>query len=278
MLKTIGISEIIIQSVADTKARYAVYPTKMEGYKKNQRGMLETALEAADTAGIKVQIGLGQNADWWSIHVHEQDWLEHEAEVNSVMAAEILTKYGGHPSFAGWYIPYEFHPLMALSHAQQLKLNHFYQTIAGCIKLFSDKPIMIAPYYNARVSGNVTLSLWVKIVCCVFKNTGIDILALQDSIGAGFNTLDDLDELFAFTGKAAKKIGLTLYAVTETFEKTGEEIISAPQSRIAEQLSRESAYVRHFVAFSIDHYQNANEAGQINLFEDYRRYTQSLKD
>ncbi|KUO75003.1 MAG: hypothetical protein APF81_12140 [Desulfosporosinus sp. BRH_c37] len=272
MLQKIGINEIILQSIADTKLHYAVYPTKMEGYSSNSIDMLETALSAADSVGMNVRIGLGINDDWWSIDAYNQEWLDHETEINTVIVTEILTMYCRHRAFTGWYIPYEFHPLMALGNTQQLNLNRFFLKIAGAIKLNSTDTIMIAPFYNARLSEPVTLTLWAKIIRNVFKDTGIDIIALQDSIGVGFNSLEDLDEIYAYTKKASDEIGLILYAITETLEESGGENLPAPQPRISEQLSRESAYVRKFVAFSINHYQNGNEPTQVNNYEDYYRY------
>jgi len=272
MLQKIGINEIILQSIADTKLHYAVYPTKMEGYSSNDTDMVKAALLAADSVGMKVRIGLGFNDDWWSINSHLQRWLEEEAEINTVIVTEIIAMYGEHRALAGWYIPYEFHPLIALDYSQQANLNQFFRKIAETIKLYSTETIMIAPYYNARLSGPLTLALWSNIFCHVFQNTGIDIIALQDSIGAGYNTLEDLDEIFASTQQAAEEIGLILYAVTETFEEAAKEKLPAPHRRILKQLSRESAYVQKFIAFSVNHYQNGNELTQINNYEDYYGY------
>lgn len=50
------------------------------------------------------------NDDWWSIKANLQVWLDHEAEVNSVIITEIITMYAEHRALAGWYIPYEFYP------------------------------------------------------------------------------------------------------------------------------------------------------------------------
>ncbi|MDP4160065.1 MAG: DUF4434 domain-containing protein [Bacillota bacterium] len=272
MLQKIGINEIILQSIADTKSHYAVYPTKMEGYSSNGIDMVEMALSAADSVGMNVRIGLGFNKDWWSMDAHELGWLDYEAEVNSAIGTEIFKMYGKHQALAGWYIPHEFHPLMAVSHDQQVNLNRFFRKIANTIKMNSSKTIMIAPFYNARLSGPITLALWSNSIRHVFKDTGIDILALQDSIGAGFNTLDDLDEIYAYTKKATEEIGLTLYAVTETFREAARENMPASNRRILKQLFKTSAYVHSFVAFSIAHYQNGNVPAQVKNYEKYYKY------
>jgi hypothetical protein len=277
MLQKIGISEIILQTIADTKSHFTVYPTKIAGYTSNDIDMVARVLVAADRVGMKVRVGLGLNDEWWSVNSRDEEWLNHEAEANSEIATEIITRYDGHQSFVGWYIPHEFNPLIALNPYESFDLNQFYKKIAGTIKSKSARTIMVAPFYNARVSGPVSLTLWSNLVENTFKNTGIDIFALQDSIGAGFNTLDDLDEVYAYTKQAIDKIGLILYAVTETFDKTSDVFKPAQQDRIQEQMLRVSDYVSQFVAFSIDHYQNGNDPAQVKGYEDYSCYCLNLK-
>ncbi|AFQ43234.1 DUF4434 domain-containing protein [Desulfosporosinus meridiei] len=274
MLQKIGIKEVILQNIADTKSQYAVYPTKMEGYTCNSIDMVETALSAADSIGMYVRIGLGYSKDWWSNDIYEHAWLEDEAEVNKQIVIEIVKMYGGHKALKGWYIPYEFHPLTALSIVQQADLNRFFKEIANTIKANSAQDIMVAPYYKAQLTWNITLASWAYSVHHILYDTGIDILALQDSIGAGFNSLNHLDEIYAYTRKATDEIGMTLFAVTETFEVNETEYLPAQQHRISEQLARESAYVRGFVAFSINHYQNPQEAAQATGYKDYYNYYQ----
>ncbi len=274
MLQKIGIDEIIIQSIADTKSGYAVYPTKMEGYTCNTIDMVGIALEAADIVGMNVRIGLGFNSDWWVKNASDPEWLNYEASVNKEIALEIMSMYGGHRSLAGWYIPYEFHQLTALGEVHQADLNRFLQQIASAIKLNSNKNIMIAPFYNSLQSWQGPSASWSTIIYHILNNTGIDIVALQDSIGVGFNTLDHLDEIYRYTKKAADAAGIILYAVTETFDATliGTGKKPAPISRINIQLAQEAPYVQRFVAFSIDHYQNGNEPSQVNGYEEYELY------
>ena len=82
MLKDIGINEIILQTIADTGVKYAVYPTKITGYTCNNIDMIGTVLSAADSLGMKVRIGLGFNNEWWTKNASSQDWLNTEASIN----------------------------------------------------------------------------------------------------------------------------------------------------------------------------------------------------
>ena len=72
MLKNIGINEIILQTIADTRVKYAVYPTKIPGYTCNDIDMVGTVLSAADSLGMKVRIGLGFNSEWWIMNAFSQ--------------------------------------------------------------------------------------------------------------------------------------------------------------------------------------------------------------
>jgi hypothetical protein len=131
---------------------------------------------------------------------------------------------------------------------------------------------MIAPFYNSNYSSSYSLSEWTATVQTALKDTGIDIVALQDSVGAGYNDLSQIADVFSYTKKATDSLGMKLYADTETFTSTSSGNVSAPQSRISSQLSDEKSYVQGFVAFSIDHYQNNNVSTQISYYNDYYNY------
>lgn len=272
VLQNIGISEIILGNVADTRVKYAVYPTKITGYTCNDIDMIETALQAADSLGMKVRIGLGFNNRWWIMNAFNQRWLNSEAEINKTIVKEITEMYVNHNSFDGWYIPYEYYQLTALTKTQQSNLNNFLKQITFEIKSNSHKNIMIAPFYHGKLSLITSLPAWSKMNENILKGTGIDIVALQDSIGAGFNKMALLDSLYSYTKKATDTLGIELYADTETFAVESSKYVSASQVRISEQLFTEKKYVKRFVAFSINHYQNINISGQESNYNDYYNY------
>lgn len=272
MLQNIGISEIILQSVADTRIKYAVYPTKITGYTCNDIDMVETVLQAANSLGMKVRIGLGFNNRWWIMNAFNQRWLNSEAEINKSIAREITEMYGNYNSFNGWYIPYEYYQLTAPTKTQQSNLNGFLKQITFEIKSNSSKNIMISPFYYGKLSLLTSLPTWSKMNENILKGTEIDIVALQDSIGAGFNKMSLLNSVYSYTKKATDTLGIELYADTETFAVESSKFVPGLQARILEQLSIERNYVKGFVAFSINHYQNKNIAEQESNYNDYYSY------
>jgi hypothetical protein len=273
MLQKIGINEIILQDLVNTKTLYATYFTSLPGYTHNDVDMLANVLTVADRVGMNVRVGLGFNADWWNKNAADNIWLNSEASKNKSIFNEILQNYGTHPSLTGWYIPYEFSQLTATSATTKSNLNGFLKQIANEIKLKdSSRSIMISPFYNSKYSLFYSLSGWTTTLQTVLKDTKIDIVALQDSVGAGNNTLTQIPNMFSYTKKATDALGIKLYANAETFTSTSGKYSSAPQSRISSQLSQEKAYVQGFVAFSIDHYQNSNEPSQVSYYNDYYNY------
>lgn len=277
MLHNTGINEIILQDIADTKAMYAAYPTQIPGYTFNDVDMVGNALTAADSLNMKVRIGLGFNGDWWKVNASNMNWLNVEASKNKLIVDEIVDVYGTHPSLGGWYIPYEFSQLSARSTICQINLNNFYKQIAAEIHLKSTLNIMIAPFYNSKYSYLVSLSGWTKMLKNILNGTGIHIVALQDSVGAGYNTLPQAKYLFKYTKTATDAMGMTLYADNETYTSRSSGNVTATQSDIQGRISAAAPYVQGFIAFSIDHYQNKNETSQVSNYNDYYNYYLTYK-
>lgn len=273
MLKDVGIDEIIIQSVVDTKEKYAFYPTKIDGYTFSENDMVMMALNAAIEVNMKVRVGLAESDDWWYRGWYDFQWLSHEIETNKKIIKEIYDNYSDHDAFGGWYIPYEFSEFFATTKLQQYNLNFFYKNIADEIKnRNSDTNILIAPFYYSNKYKIGCMKRWRKIVENVLENTNIDIVALQDSVGAGFNKINDLGSLFFYTKQATDSLGMKLYADTETFTATKNQNISAPNDNIIKQITEEIEYVEGFISFSINHYQNKNIESQSENYNNYLNY------
>jgi hypothetical protein len=272
MLNNIGVEELILQTIADTKNKFTVYQTEMDGYTSNDMDMVETVLSAADSVGIRVRIGLGFSEDWWSKNAADRDWLMSEAGENKNIFNEIITKYGKHPSLGGWYIPHEFCQLTAVTEGHQANLNSFLKEISREIKSRSDRDIMISPFYNSKFSWVMSPKGWSQMVENALRDTEIDILALQDGIGVRHNSLTQLDNLLAFTKLSTDKLGIRLYGNVETFDSTRDGNVPASEQRISNQLLIQKPYVEQFIAFSLNHFQNRNEITQVDNYEEYLGY------
>lgn len=273
MLKKLGINEIILQTIADTKAKYAVYPTGLPGYSHNDVDMLENVLSEADLLSMKVRVGVGFNDEWWDKRGTDLEWLKNEVAENKKIIDEVVKMYGKHSSLRGWYIPYEFCQLTAVTPKQQSYLNSFFKETALEMKQRTPKKdIMISPFYYGKLSLDILLPAWSSMIYNILNGTGINIMALQDSVGVGYNSIDKLGDLFFYTKKGTDKAGIRLYSVTETFSTTSSGNVPVSQHEISEQMSKAMPYVEGFAAFSIDHFQNANEPAQLDYYKAYYDY------
>lgn len=257
MLHSGGVNEIILQNVIDIKEKESYYKTNLYGYKSTENDIISLALEAAKMVGIKVRIGLGENSDWWVRGVIDENWLVREAVENKLIFNEIYELYGQHEALGGWYIPYEFSGHFVVAKKQRNNLNTFLKDISNEIRNKSDLDIMISPYYNFKLSGRQSLQDWSNAIQEVFKDTKIDIVALQDSIGVQYNNLNNVRELFYYTKQATDELNIKLYSDVETFEKEGSGYISVGEEQIERQMRSVRPYVEGYVAFSINHYQNS---------------------
>lgn len=256
MLKEKQIDGIILQSVFDTMHKECFYETDNTSFKKNSVDMIQNCLDAAKETNSKVRIGLGESKLWWTLGTLNKHWILKETDINKTLFNEIFEKYGHSEAISGWYIPYELSDYFIVTKRQRKNINKFFREISENIKKKSNLSIMISPYFNIRGPRILTIKAWEKALEKTLDGCNIDILALQDSIGAGFNTLKNIEKLFLHTKKATDNLNITLYADTETFKKRRGMLISASQEEFLERANIIRNYVKGHVAFSINHYQN----------------------
>lgn len=277
MLKDVGINEVIIQNTVDIAPEkiFASYKTAIPRFSSNAVDLIENALTAADAIGVKVRVGTGDNEDWWKKGASDSVWLANEANTNKQIVDEITAKYAFHPSFNGWYLSYEISNISAITQKEQSNLNTFFKSIASEMKAKTpEKTVMVSPFYNSQLEVEGSLTNWTVTLKNVFIGTGVDILALQDSVGANYNTVSQLPSIFAATKEGTDAAGLRLYANTETYTSTSTGNIPASQNQIVLQMEAAKPYVTGFTAFSINHYQGkfCDDPAKAAGYEAYKSY------
>lgn len=276
MLKKAGVNEVILQSIVDTEKKYAVYHTELKGYEVCENDMLLNVLEAANIVGIKVRIGLGDNSEWWIKGIYSEAWLGEESKINIEIFNEVFDMYGDHKALSGWYIPYEFSQPFVVTQVQCNNLNKFYKSISKEIKNRSKLDIMISPYYNFNKYCIVPLDKWAKNLEIVLEDTGVDIVALQDSMGVKYNNITNVGVVFIYTKKATDILGIKLFADTETFTTIDNENVPVTQNEIMRRIESVRPYVQGYVSFSMNHFQNKNVKDQEKNYNDYKNYYNSI--
>lgn len=242
----------ILQWTADTKANTTVYPSGLGSpyTQSTKTDVVGRVLTAADNR-INEYLGLQINDDWWAKYANDPGWLNAQATAATNLAADLNAKYGTHPSFAGWYLSFEVDNWNFTTQASWTAMANFYSTVAGYLHtLTPGKPVVISPFFNT--AGGQTSSQWTTMWQYILANAPIDVIALQDGIGAGHAQTSQLAEWFGAT-KAAIPTGSStqLWADAETFTP---DFNPLGIGTVVADLKAEAPYVTRFWSFSYDHY------------------------
>ncbi len=243
----------VLQWTADTKNNTTVYPSGLSGYTQNtSTDVVGRLLTAADTAGVTEYLGLQTNDDWWTNYANNTTWLSSEATKANALADDLYSKYGTHTSFTGWYLPFEVDNWNFTSSTTWSNMATFYTTIANHLHtLTPSKPVIISPFYNT--SGGQTSSQWTTMWTSILGSAPIDVIALQDGVGAGHATTAQLSTWFSATKSAitAGRPATQLWADSETFNP---DFTPLSITHVVADLNAVAPYVTKTLSFSYDHY------------------------
>jgi len=263
------LDQMLIQWTADSKEKTTVFPSTLAGYTQNtQHDVVERALQTADACGAQVYLGLQVNDDWWTNYIDDASWLQNEATTANALADDIWQRYQYHPSFAGWYLPFEVDNVETSS-PQWDNLVAFYRTVGNHLhKLAPGKPVVISPFYNT--GEGLTPSQWQTMWEYVLQRSPIDILVLQDGVGAGHATKSQLPEWFSAVGNAIEHSRpiMQFWADTETYTQG---YATMPIHSIVNDMRAVQPYVTNYVSFSFNHYLSPQQVNPL-YYETYMDY------
>ena len=173
----------------------------------------DAILDYADSHGMKVYVGLWMQELGFGEVAGDVPQLERflkEAERKSTAAAELTWNlYHRHPSFQGWYIPYElwnfpFGQDRNRNRKQELLRQFLSRVVAKCKELNGrkeadgkgvDRPVAVSAFFNPWFDrGEAGPDVATNTFTSVLTGSGLDTLILQDSVGAkclGAERLDD---------------------------------------------------------------------------------------
>ncbi|MFC4015117.1 DUF4434 domain-containing protein [Nonomuraea purpurea] len=262
--------QLVLQWTADSRAKETVYPTSMAGWTQGtETDVVEKALAAADSAGMQVYLGLQVNDDWWNKYADDTAWLDNEATVANRIADELWTKYRGHQSLTGWYLSFEVDNWNFGEAADQAAMAAFYKKVADHLHTLSPgKPVVISPFFNT--AGGLTTAQWQSMWTTILATSPIDVIALQDGVGAGHATTGRLAAWFAATKNAinAARPTTKLWADTETFTP---DFTPMATKDIVADMRAVQPYVSGYWSFSYDHYQSPLQVAAVHdaAYRDY---------
>ncbi|MGV9385461.1 DUF4434 domain-containing protein [Nonomuraea sp. NPDC003707] len=261
-------SQLVLQWTADSKAGTAVYPSALYG-QSTTTDVVGAALSTADRAGMTVYLGLQVNDDWWNTYANDPAWLDNEATIANNLADDLWAKYRTHASLAGWYLSFEVDNWNFTTTASQNAMAAFYKKVADHLHALSPgKPVVISPFFNT--AGGLTTAQWQSMWTTILATSPIDVIALQDGVGAGHATAGQLAAWFAATKNAitAARPATQLWADSETFNLDFQPM---PIKGVVDDLQAVQPYVSSYWSFSYDHYQSPLQVAPIydRTYRDY---------
>lgn len=263
------LDQMVIQWTADSKEKTTIYPSGLVGYTQNtQHDVVQRALDAADAGGAQVYLGLQINDDWWTNYITDKPWLENEAKVANALADDLWNRYGGHESLTGWYLGFEVDNI-ASTQAEWDNLIAFYRTVGNHLhRLTPGKPVVIAPFFDT--TADLSPSQWQAMWEYVLKRSPIDVLALQDGVGAGHATRAELPAWFSAVGNAIQnsRPRIQFWADTETFASGYQP---RPIRSTVNDMCAVEPYVSSYLSFSFNHYMSPQQVNPL-YFETYLGY------
>ena len=244
-MASIGMKYVVLMASA------MVYPDSCEAYfetdiypmaKMSAADPMEAMFRAADRHGMKIFVGAGFYGFW-------QDTLRNMTDPEVTRRAframeQLYARYGGHPSFYGWYLPDELGICPYYPH-DFIRYTNLY---TGYGKSFDPSlQVLIAPY------GTNMLKADDRFVCQLEK-LDCDIIAYQDEVGVRKSTPHETPAYYEALRKAHDKAGrAALWADMEVFEFEGEvyhsALIPAAMDRIDRQLRSISPYVDEILMY-----------------------------
>lgn len=216
-----------------------------------------TILDLAHRRGMKFIFGLRYDGRWWR-EWGSAEYLREEAKQSASLAREVHRRYGKHPAFAGFYIPYELWD-GSFTEAQTESLCELLQAIgSACRQIAPGKLVLLAPFFAGLLPPERFEQLWTSLL----QGKSVDVVALQDGVGArGWDEQIEqrVPPYFAAMQRACKQRGVRLWCDLECFRLTNNNpsrpaFAPASAERIVRQLKAVSPYVERIVTFDFYHY------------------------
>lgn len=234
--------------------------------------MPELFLGLADERGLAFYFGLYDSGYYW----HRHDW-QTEVALNREFAREAWDRYGGHPSFRGWYLPHE----TADTSARIIDIN---TALAEHVRTIADLPVLISPYWHGRVddgepadqrgrlpalSVDEHVTQWDEIFTR-FRGL-VSHCAFQD----GTTYEAGLPEFWRAAHEAADRHGIELWSNVETFDR--DMPINFPPiewRKLVNKLQAAEPHVSKAITFEFSHFLSPHSMwpSARTLFDRYQEY------
>ena len=267
-MKAAGMHYLVLQAAAISypgTVTQTYYPSNLPNTQQATGGnglpypdVVGALLRNAESAGVKVFIGIDMSNEWWNVYGNDTTWLYGEMSLDDKICDELWNLYKAkYPNaFYGWYWAYEVDNVNWTSPAQQAVLIHAMNMQLDHLDSTGERlPFLWCPFMNSRLGtpqGYETM--WKNVLTGLHTATG-DIFCPQDGVGAGGLQLDQVASWYAALRVAVDtKPGLLMWSDVETFEVYNSDYISATVDRLVSQLKIEQPYVDGYTSWEYTYY------------------------
>ncbi len=267
-MRAAGLTQAVVNHAANGSSMTTRYPTSLPGFTMVFPTIPE-AFPNATLQGVDMYLGLQSSDDWWSMST-DPDWLAAQATLANQVADELWALYKDEPTFKGWYLPFEADNVTFPTAEEWAPLAQFYKTVADHLHAIAPgRPVIIAPFFNPAYG--LDSAGWRAMWGYILARAPIDVIALQDGVGAGNTTVDVLPEWFLATKNAIADANskCLLWSDTETFQIA--DWSTMPIGGIVDDMRAVQPYVSSMLSWSFPDYLNPQTVNPF-YYETYRQY------
>jgi hypothetical protein len=153
----------------------------------------------------------------------------------------------------------------------QERMSVAYTDLANYIHSTTGKAVMVAPYFIENDRNGLTPSKYASMWGKILVSAPIDVIALQDGIGAGNSSIRTVAQWFSAMRTSIKKTRPTTQFWSD-LETMTTNYTPASVSRVLQQLAVEKPYVDKFTTFSFNHYDSPQQ-GYTSNYNAWKRYS-----
>ena len=264
VMRAVGMTQAVVNASVDGTAMTTRYPTALQGYSMVYP-TLPPAFANAATQNIDVYLGLQSNDDWWNGYSTNPVWLASQAALSNSIADELFSLYGGYPQLKGWYLPFEVDNVTFPTTVEWDMLVAYFNVIVGHLHAISPgKLVVVSPFFNSQqgLDSNGWQAMWTYIL----SRSPIDVVALQDGVGAGNSSQANLAEWFTATKTAVNSPGSAarLWSDTETFNSV--DWSTMPINGLVSDIQTEAPFVSNFLSWSFSDYIDPQSTNPLYYF------------
>jgi len=277
-MKTIGMDTVVVNYVAYDQSYF--YPTSVPGGSPFGIDSIKRIMDAADQHGMKVYLGLHLDPDQFSTSTFNlpANLAQGQAELD-----ELWTRYGGHESLAGWYMPQEFSDYMVFN--QPLLRDNivtYTSAVTDQAHDVSGLPMIISPYFGQNPNATAYANWWNTTG---IPQTGIDILAMQDGVGTHRTTIAQSQPVYQALAPVLENHGVEFWANNESFNQIhgwpvdNQSWAAQPTgiNTFVAQIESTNPFVSKSITFEFSHYMSPQNSAATNaLYQDYKAYYESV--